>query len=125
MGVPKVGETWVYSSTFVDWDNDQEFVVTKIGDWEVYCRFKEGTTGAAKRFIERDCTFAISRFESGEFRIKEGKVVAKGHDCWNLVEKVIPVSRIVLLYGPPGTGKTTAGNKISFSKFEEAAIESV
>jgi hypothetical protein len=29
---------------------------------------------------------------------------------WELVELVLPKSRLTLLYGPPGTGKTTAGN---------------
>ena len=35
-----------------------------------------------------------------------------GLDCWQLFEKTVQYSRLMLLYGPPGTGKTTSANMI-------------
>jgi len=36
----------------------------------------------------------------------------KSYDCWTIAEKVLPISRRVLLYGAPGNGKTYAATTV-------------
>ena len=87
------------------------FVVEKSDSAHIYAKTLEGTGpvgafGQPWHFTVAKGTWNFYVADYDDAAEKKSKPLP----LWELINVVLPASRLTLLYGPPGTGKTTAGN---------------
>lgn len=87
------------------------YEVLDTNEYTIRCKVIDNPKGGGVGNFGKEWNFPVSEWIFFDATpMEDGVEKAKELSLWDLIETVLPASRLTLLWGPPGTGKTTIAN---------------